>query len=146
MIPISQNGINSFQTHMWGDTNLKCLLNYLPFKYYVIKEVGGVRKWQFLMIYSTVLSKDVKTQISKPAETTWHHDIINNLCTPPESFSFNLVSLRHPVAWSNVQGPCSVKNLMAFSLLNLLPNLISNFNHYMDRACTLGCRITVESK
>ena len=24
------------------------------FKYYDIKEVGGVRKWQFLMIYSTV--------------------------------------------------------------------------------------------
>ena len=53
-----------------------------PFKYYVIKEVGGVRKWQFLMIYSTVLSKDVKTQISKPAEATRHHDLINNLCTP----------------------------------------------------------------
>ena len=25
-----------------------------PFKSYVIKEVGGDRKWQFLMIYSTV--------------------------------------------------------------------------------------------
>ena len=25
-----------------------------PFKYYIIKEVGGVRKWQFMMIYSTV--------------------------------------------------------------------------------------------
>ena len=25
-----------------------------PFKYYVSKEVGGVRKWQFLLIYSTI--------------------------------------------------------------------------------------------
>ena len=31
-----------------------CHLTKGPFKYYVIKEVGGVRKWQFLMIYSTV--------------------------------------------------------------------------------------------
>ena len=25
-----------------------------PFKYYVSKEVGGVRKWQFLLVYSTI--------------------------------------------------------------------------------------------
>jgi hypothetical protein len=25
-----------------------------PSKYYVSKEVGGVRKWQFLLIYSTI--------------------------------------------------------------------------------------------
>ena len=25
-----------------------------PFKYYVSKEVGGVRKWPFLLIYSTI--------------------------------------------------------------------------------------------
>jgi hypothetical protein len=25
-----------------------------PFKYYISKEVGGVRKWQFLLIYSTI--------------------------------------------------------------------------------------------
>jgi hypothetical protein len=29
---------------------LKVALSKGPFKYYVIKEVGGVRKWQFLMI------------------------------------------------------------------------------------------------
>ena len=25
-----------------------------PFKYYVSKKVGGVRKWQFLLIYTTI--------------------------------------------------------------------------------------------
>ena len=34
--------------------NMFVLLYKGPFKYYVIKEVGGVRKWQFLMIYNTV--------------------------------------------------------------------------------------------
>jgi hypothetical protein len=29
-------------------------LNKGPFKYYISKEVGGVRKWQFLLIYSTI--------------------------------------------------------------------------------------------
>ena len=25
-----------------------------PFKYYISKEVGGVKKWQFLLIYNTI--------------------------------------------------------------------------------------------
>ena len=36
-----------------------------PFKYYVSKEVGGVRKWQFLQIYSTIYA-DVGGWVGEP--------------------------------------------------------------------------------
>ena len=55
------------------DDNPFLVLNKGPFKYYVIKEVGGVRKWLFLMIYNTLKYQRVGWVGLKKSKTWWRN-------------------------------------------------------------------------
>ena len=58
-----------------------------PFKYYVSKEVGGVRKWQFLLIYSTIYA-DVGGWAYKSQK---HADVILEFKTNGPIVKFSVV-------------------------------------------------------
>ena len=59
-----------------------------PFKYYDSKEVGGVRKWQFLLIYSTI-NADVILEWSLV-------DLLDNQHSQSDPNLFNLIVL---ISW-----------------------------------------------